>query len=142
MESGCVFLLISHLRTSTSTRTDDHSGSIYTNYGLNEQETVGCDMDVVFVHGLRGGALITWRIKREFDIMDSNLTIWPRDWLAEEFPNVRIMSVEYDARITNWTGKTIPLEEQANNIAETLHKVRAEAFYFDQRIKFLPIGSM
>uniref|UniRef100_A0A7S3A1D7 Protein SERAC1 n=2 Tax=Rhodosorus marinus TaxID=101924 RepID=A0A7S3A1D7_9RHOD len=70
-------------------------------------------VDIVFFHGLRGHPILTWRTQLEFDPMDSNVTIWPRDWLAKDFPRARILSVEFEGPITEWKGKSMSLESQA-----------------------------
>lgn len=76
------------------------------------------DTDVVFVHGLRGGPLMTWRCGTRI-AMDSfgNVTeepksnghnqeegdaaidVWARDWLAEDAPNCRVLSIGHDAGV-------------------------------------------
>jgi len=61
----------------------------------------GCDnaerkADVIFVHGLGGDALATWRHGED----DS--TSWPH-WLGEEFPEVGVWSLDYAASPTKLT---------------------------------------
>jgi len=45
-------------------------------------------VDIVFVHGYSGRADGTWR---------SQGILWPREWLAKDFPQARILSVDYRA---------------------------------------------
>jgi len=70
-------------------------------------------VDVVFVHGLLGGVFYTWRQSdpdnvREFSddqISEDNYSFcWPRDWLAEESNNVRVIGCDFDSYITQWGG--------------------------------------
>ena len=80
---------------STSTRGSD--------YSLLESPT----LDVVFVHGLRGGPFKTWRITEDKSSTQSGLvekidqeagkqgTFWPREWLAAEFPHARLFTLKY-----------------------------------------------
>lgn len=51
--------------------------------------------DVVFIHGLGGHYLTTWRHAKGDD------SSWPH-WLAEEFPQVRVWSLEYAASPSTW----------------------------------------
>ncbi|KAJ8908900.1 hypothetical protein NDN08_005602 [Rhodosorus marinus] len=85
-----------------------------------EDETA--PVDIVFFHGLGGNPILTWRTQLEFDPMDSNITIWPRDWLAKDFPRARILSVEFDARFTKWKGKSMSLESQAERAVNLLRQ--------------------
>lgn len=64
-------------------------------------------LDVVFVHGLRGGPFKTWRITEDKSSTQSGLvekidqeagkqgTFWPREWLAAEFPHARLFTLKY-----------------------------------------------
>ncbi|KAK4465805.1 hypothetical protein QBC42DRAFT_332991 [Cladorrhinum samala] len=51
-----------------------------------------CNLDVVFVHGLRGHPIDTWSVDN---------VCWPRDLLKDDFPDARIISYGYDANIDN-----------------------------------------
>jgi hypothetical protein len=65
-------------------------------------------MDVVFVHGLRGGPFNSWRIAEDkssttkaglVESIDEDAgkegTCWPREWLAADFPQARFLTVKY-----------------------------------------------
>lgn len=47
---------------------------------------------VIFVHGLRGHAFETW---------SKGLVFWPRDFLKDDIPNVRIITWGYDSGVAN-----------------------------------------
>lgn len=77
------------------------------------------DVDVVFVHGLRGSPLLTWRTTSEKN--GANMAgisrskagkgasgkcrqIWPRDWLAADAPFARVISARHDAGVLRGSG--------------------------------------
>ncbi|CAN6302023.1 unnamed protein product [Urochloa humidicola] len=81
-------------------------------------------MDVVFVHGLRGGPFNSWRIADDkssttkaglVESIDEDAgkegTCWPREWLAADFPQARFFTVKYKTNLTQWTGASLPLQE-------------------------------
>ncbi|OUZ99824.1 GPI inositol-deacylase PGAP1-like [Macleaya cordata] len=82
-------------------------------------------LDIVFVHGLRGGPFKTWRIAENKSSTTSKSglvekidqeagklgTFWPREWLAADFPDARLFSVKYKTNLTQWSGATLPLQE-------------------------------
>lgn len=64
-------------------------------------------LDVIFVHGLRGGPYKTWRIADEKSSTVSTLvekideeagklgTFWPGEWLSSDFPEARLFTLKY-----------------------------------------------
>ncbi|CAL4921143.1 unnamed protein product [Urochloa decumbens] len=81
-------------------------------------------MDVVFVHGLRGGPFNSWRIADDkssttkaglVESIDEDAgkegTCWPREWLATDFPQARFFTLKYKTNLTQWTGASLPLQE-------------------------------
>lgn len=68
--------------------------------------------DVVFVHGLGGGAIGTWR-------SDNDDTWWPR-WVAEDRPHIAVWSLDYDAEPSEWLGRPMPIADRAGNILALL----------------------
>lgn len=83
------------------------------------------EFDIVFVHGIRGGAFITWRKEKAFSRggargnLDHSIC-WPTSWLAPMFPKARILSAEYAAPATWWEGESLPLFATVNHLADRL----------------------
>jgi hypothetical protein len=78
------------------------------------QKIAGCEnphriADVIFVHGLDGDARTTWQEK------DKPETYWP-GWLGEEFPQVAVWSLSYEASSIAWRSGSMPLFDRANNV--------------------------
>ncbi|GFR83329.1 serine active site containing 1, partial [Elysia marginata] len=75
-------------------------------------------IDVVFVHGLRGGAVKTWRQRDKVSGKDCHSDIsecWPRDWLAKDCPNTRILSIGYPSALFRW-GEQCPYEQDRRTL--------------------------
>uniref|UniRef100_A0A8C4NIS0 Protein SERAC1 n=1 Tax=Eptatretus burgeri TaxID=7764 RepID=A0A8C4NIS0_EPTBU len=65
--------------------------------------------DILFVHGLLGAAFKTWRLRDpEASVHLSGgkyrdvSQCWPKSWLGEDCPENRVLSVEYDTRLSDW----------------------------------------
>jgi hypothetical protein len=97
---------------------DSSSGSRHSQQGfaLHQQQQQqqgkgsGPVMDVVFLHGIRGGPFVTWRrpgarsaggAQRNLD----HTSCWPSEWLARDLPGARLLSVEYQAPVSAWEGE-------------------------------------
>lgn len=64
-------------------------------------------LDVVFVHGLRGGPYKTWRLAEDKASTKSGLvekideeagklgTFWPAEWLSTDLPQTRMFTLKY-----------------------------------------------
>jgi len=65
-------------------------------------------IDVVFVHGLRGGAFSTWR--PWIPGKPSHDGCWPREWLGSDIPQARLLTVGYRTRLSAWSGPVMPVE--------------------------------
>ncbi|XP_013088301.2 protein SERAC1-like isoform X1 [Biomphalaria glabrata] len=68
--------------------------------------------DVVLVHGLRGGVVKTWRQR---DDIHKTSACWPKDWLAQDCPNIRIISIGYESKLHKW-GDHCPYEQDKRTI--------------------------
>ncbi len=68
-------------------------------------------IDVVFIHGLGGHAVDTWCNTEE--------NFWLR-WLDEEFADIAVWSIGYNATPSAWLDDTMPMEERALNILNDL----------------------
>ncbi|KAH6755703.1 alpha/beta-Hydrolases superfamily protein [Perilla frutescens var. hirtella] len=89
-------------------------------------------LDIVFVHGLRGGPFKTWRLSEDKSSTKSGLvekideeagkqgTFWPGEWLAADFPHARLFSLKYKTNLTQWSGASLPLQEMSSMLLEKL----------------------
>nr|CAB3265980.1 protein SERAC1-like [Phallusia mammillata] len=61
------------------------------------------EADVVFIHGLMGGAFYSWRQQEGVSGSEEERTdCWPEDWIPRDLPGCRVMCVEYDTELTEW----------------------------------------
>ncbi|XP_043713383.1 uncharacterized protein LOC122661930 isoform X2 [Telopea speciosissima] len=91
-------------------------------------------LDVVFVHGLRGGPFKSWRISEDkssttksglVENIDLDAgkegTFWPGEWLPTDFPRARLFSVKYKTNLTQWSGgASLPLQEVSSLLLKKL----------------------
>lgn len=68
-------------------------------------------MDIVFVHGIRGGPFVTWRRMRTLNVVPAAVEIdhnlcWPSTWLAKDIPEARLLSMQYSAPASGWEVST------------------------------------
>lgn len=89
-------------------------------------------LDVIFVHGLRGGPFKTWRLSECKSSSKSGLvekideeagkegTFWPGEWLSADFPHARLFSLKYKTNLTQWSGSSLPLQEVSSMLLEKL----------------------
>ncbi|XP_060199493.1 uncharacterized protein LOC132627900 isoform X1 [Lycium barbarum] len=89
-------------------------------------------VDVVFIHGLRGGPFKTWRLSDDKSSTKSGLvekideeagregTFWPGEWLPSDLPHARLFSVKYKTNLTQWSGASLPLQEVSAMLLEKL----------------------
>ena len=109
-------------------------------YLLHPTEQADADqawLDIVFIHGVTGHPLGTWKVGNPTDeneaaiplqgtrapaagVEDTAHSIWPKEWLASQFPQTRIMSVGYEVQLSKWVGNSLPLREQSKIIAQQL----------------------
>lgn len=68
---------------------------------------------VIFVHGLGGHALDSWRRGKDRG------SFWP-DWLSQDIEGLDIYSLSYAAPALNWLGTAMPLQDRAVNVLECL----------------------
>jgi hypothetical protein len=58
--------------------------------------------DLIFVHGLLGGAFKTWRQCDSEQKLETYTRCWPQKWLANDINNIRILAVNYQTFLSNW----------------------------------------
>ena len=79
------------------------SGEVFESNSESEPPPI----DVIFVHGLRGGPFKSWRISEDKSSTKSGLvekidqeagkrgTFWPGEWLSADFPHARLFTLKY-----------------------------------------------
>jgi pimeloyl-ACP methyl ester carboxylesterase len=72
-------------------------------------------LDVVFVHGLKGDPRDTWQGQSE----NGDPTFWP-EWLAQDVAGVGVWSFGYSSTLTDWFSQTLPIASLAGNLASRL----------------------
>ncbi|KAH9612889.1 hypothetical protein KSS87_017558 [Heliosperma pusillum] len=89
-------------------------------------------IDVIFVHGLRGGPFKSWRISEDKSSTKSGLvekidqeagkqgTFWPGEWLSADFPHARLFTLKYKTNLTQWSGASLPLQEVSSMLLDKL----------------------
>lgn len=65
---------------------------------VRNRDQVNCD--IVFLHGVLGSAFHTWR--QHDDVLVDRTDCWPKDWLPEDVPGCRVLSINYDTSLTDW----------------------------------------
>ena len=64
------------------------------------------DIDIVFIHGIRGGPFASWRTGDcpEGTAQESCVKkyCWPTEWLSPDIPSARLLSLEYAAPASGW----------------------------------------
>ena len=83
--------------------------------------------DIIFIHGLQGGVFKTWRqadAARKAAAGEPYSECWPQSWLPADFPQCRILAVNYQTFLSNWLvncGQTPQtLRERSGQLAEEL----------------------
>lgn len=80
--------------------------------------------DIVFVHGMLGGAFYTWR-QRDC-VKEKRTDCWPKDWFPEDLPQCRVMSMEYDTALTEWRS-ICPYESEIRTMEHRSKKMLEKA---------------
>lgn len=87
---------------------------------ISREPEDGTLFDVVFVHGIRGGPFLTWRIDGSPGSHNDVDSCWPSLWLSKDVPEARLMSVHFAAPVSSWEGGSDPLQQTALKILNDL----------------------
>jgi hypothetical protein len=83
----------------------------------------------VFVHGLNGGAISTWKSKSEN-------VLWPKDLLPKDFPAARIYSFGY--KVNAWADSQPPVFDAiAQDLLSSLAAARSDEATRNRPIVFI-----
>ncbi|XP_061350215.1 uncharacterized protein LOC133295401 isoform X2 [Gastrolobium bilobum] len=119
--------------TENGTEPLNHGNSSISNDSTKSSQDANYpSLDVVFVHGLRGGPYKSWRIAEDKSSTMSTLvekideeagklgTFWPGEWLSSDFPEARLFTLKYKTNLTQWSGASLPLQEVSSMLLEKL----------------------
>ncbi|EYB95332.1 hypothetical protein Y032_0161g3372 [Ancylostoma ceylanicum] len=77
------------------------------------------EVDIVMIHGLRGGVAYTWRQKDHSTNIVSDC--WPKDWLPLDIPHpMRILGLDYPSYLMQFTGTLESLQVRADRFKRQL----------------------
>ena len=76
----------------------------------NTRQNCEPDVDVIFIHGINGSPFHTWREKNSTN-QGLGTLCWPKDWLPNDLPNIRVLAVHYNTKLSEWS-LTCPVEKQ------------------------------
>lgn len=100
-----------------------------TQYGLTKwHDGDKAEVDIVFVHGLRGGRESTWM---------KDGVIWPKELLSKDIPKSRILSFGYDAGVVHSDTAEVTqgsMEDDARSFCSLLDDKRKETNTTDRPI--------
>ncbi|KAJ0024502.1 hypothetical protein Pint_08834 [Pistacia integerrima] len=118
--------------TLVTEASNDGNLSSFVNASKNSTKSEVPQLDIVFVHGMRGGPYKTWRISEDKSSTKSGLvekidqeagkqgTFWPGEWLSADFPHARLFTLKYKTNLTQWSGASLPLQEVSTMLLEKL----------------------
>ncbi|XP_031273441.1 uncharacterized protein LOC116131919 isoform X3 [Pistacia vera] len=118
--------------TLVTEASNDGNLSSFVNASKNSSKSDVPQLDIVFVHGMRGGPYKTWRISEDKSSTKSGLvekidqeagkqgTFWPGEWLSADFPHARLFTLKYKTNLTQWSGASLPLQEVSTMLLEKL----------------------
>ncbi|GAM27727.1 hypothetical protein SAMD00019534_109030 [Acytostelium subglobosum LB1] len=113
---------------TSNQKTPKYAEGIYLLHPTNASSDF--DFDLIFIHGVNGHPFTTWANTPvapdstplpEAAIDESKLVCWPKDWIPQDFPKARVITVGYDIFLSSWGGgNATPLHDQSQEILENL----------------------
>ena len=104
-----------------------YEDGIFVVYPTKQLKCCRPEVDLVFLHGLRGSPFRTWRSMTNEIVEEKQSDCWPRDWLPVDVPGCRVILVQYDTELSGWTSKC-PMQPEMSTIkyrsSELLNKLK------------------
>lgn len=82
-----------------------YGDGIFVLYPTKQLKCCKPEVDLVFIHGLGGSPFRTWRSGENDIVGEIRTDCWPADWLPIDVPSCRIILVEYNSELSDWTSK-------------------------------------
>ena len=104
-----------------------YEDGVFVVYPTKQLKCCRPEVDLVFLHGLRGSPFRTWRSMTNEIMEEKQTDCWPRDWFPVDVPRCRVILVQYDTELSGWTSKC-PVQSEISTIeyrsSELLNKLK------------------
>lgn len=104
--------------------------SIYILNPIYNSTVLHTDCDIIFIHGLKGGVLKTWRQLDTMKLSVDYTYCWPKSWLGRDFNHCRILAVNYESFLSNWN----------INCSSDMYTLKDRSLQLEEELRLADVG--